>query len=282
MSYKMIQIIEPLKKFIQRRIPLFLLPFLIKIYVNFINLITIGSTDFFSIIEIETTTECNRKCVYCPNYKYDRGKHLMSEKLFKKIIDELSSINFRGRVSSHFYGEPLLDKRLPVLLKHVREKLPFSSIVIFSNGDYLTIDLFHKLIESGVNQFCITEHGGSMSKNMRKLMDYIKDKPHLDDKLFYFKLTPETPLFNRGGLVDPPVVIKFEKCRAPSDVVVIDYKGNVVLCCNDYLSSVVFGNLEKESLIQIWKKPFYKKVRKDTRQGIIDLDICKKCVGVKW
>lgn len=110
----------------------------------------------------------------------------MSEKLFKKIIDELASINFRGRVSPHFYGEPLLDKRLPDLVRYVREKLPFSSIVIFSNGDPLTINLFNKLIESGVNQFCITEHGKTMSKNMRQVMDYIKDKPHLKNKIFYF------------------------------------------------------------------------------------------------
>lgn len=281
MSNKLLNITEIAKKIIPRVIPLFMLPFFMKLYVSLKNLITVGSTDFFSIVEIETITECNRKCVYCPNYQYDRGKHLMSEKLFKKIIDELASINFRGRVSPHFYGEPLLDKRLPKLVKYIRKKLPFSSIVIFSNGDPLTIELFNKLIESGVNQFCITEHGGSMSKNMRKLMEYIKDKTHLKDKVFYFKVTPETPLFNRGGLVGPPVAIKFEKCRSPSDVVIIDYQGNVILCCNDYLSSVVFGNVENESLIQIWNQPFYKRVRKDTRNGIFELDICKKCVQLE-
>ncbi len=282
MPNKFINIIEAIKRFTLKIIPIFWLPFFMKIFVSLTNLLTVGSLDFFSIIEIETTTECNRKCVYCPNYTYDRGKHLMSEKLFKKIVDELASINFRGRVSPHFYGEPLLDKRLPDLVKYVREKLPLSSIVIFSNGDPLTIDLFNKLIESGVNQFCITEHGKTMSKNMRQVMDYIKDKPHLKNKIFYFKVKETTPLFNRGGLVEPDIKIRFEKCRAPSDVVVIDYQGNVILCCNDFFSSVVFGNVEKEFLIQIWKKPFYKKVRKDTRQGIIDLDICKKCVGVKW
>lgn len=98
-------------------IPLFALPSFMKIFFKFRNLITVGSLDFFSIIEIETITECNRKCVYCPNYQYDRGKHLMSEKCYKKIIDELAGIGFRGRVSPHFYGEPLLDKRLPDLIK---------------------------------------------------------------------------------------------------------------------------------------------------------------------
>lgn len=281
MKKKIIHILETIKNTALRIMPLFWLPFFMKFYVDLKNLLTVGSTDFFSIIEIETTTECNRKCVYCPNYTHDRGKHLMSEKLFKKIIDELASINFSGRVSPHFYGEPLLDKRLPKLIGYVREKLPLSSIVIFSNGDLLTIDLFNKLIKSGVNQFCITEHGKTMSKNMRQLMDYVKDKPNLSNKVFYFKVQPETPLFNRGGLVEPDVAIKFEKCRSPSDVVIIDYKGNVILCCNDYLSSVVFGNMEKESLIQIWNKPYYKKTRKDIRNGIFELEVCKKCVGLQ-
>jgi radical SAM protein with 4Fe4S-binding SPASM domain len=249
-----------------------------KFYVNLKNLLTIGSTDFFSIIEMETTTECNRRCVYCPQYTHDRGKNLMSEDLFKKIIDELASINFIGRVSPHFYGEPLLDKRLPDLVKYIREKLPFSNIVIFSNGDLLTTELFHKLINSGVTLFWITIHGQTMSKNMNQLMDYVKDKPQLKEKIAVFKITPETPLFNRGGLVEPDVKIRFKKCRDPSDVVSVDHQGNVVLCCNDYLGSVIFGNLNNESLIQIWKKPYYKKVRKNIREGIFELEICKNCV----
>jgi hypothetical protein len=35
----------------------------------------------------------------------------MKEELFRKIIDELSDIDFDGRISIT-YGEPLLDKRL--------------------------------------------------------------------------------------------------------------------------------------------------------------------------
>ena len=38
-------------------------------------------------------------------------------------------------------------------------------------------------------------------------------------------------------------------------------------------------NLEKEKLIEVWKKTFFKKMRKQLKNKIYTLDICKKCVN---
>ena len=66
----------------------------------------------FKTVEIETISTCNRKCVYCPNHSYERPAGLMEEAVFYKLIDELADIGFSGTLSPHFYGEPMLDKRL--------------------------------------------------------------------------------------------------------------------------------------------------------------------------
>ena len=59
-----------------------------------------------------------------------------------------------------------------------------------------------------------------------------------------------------------------------------DFNGNVLLCCNDYHSSIKFGNLEKEKIIDIWEKPIYKNFRRQLKKKQFVLPICKKCVGL--
>ena len=69
---------------------------------------------YVEIVNIETSTKCNRKCLYCPLSEYERGKNqnYMEEELFNKIISDLASINYRGTISLNIYNEPLLDKTI--------------------------------------------------------------------------------------------------------------------------------------------------------------------------
>ena len=103
----------------------------------------------FEAVEIETTTVCNRTCSYCPNSAIKRPAGNMDEALFRSIIDSLKEMDFSGRVSPHFYGEPLVDRRILKFIAYTREKLPKAFIKLFTNGDLLTYDLFLKLLESG-------------------------------------------------------------------------------------------------------------------------------------
>lgn len=230
--------------------------------------------DFFKEVELETITTCNRRCQNCPVNTHPKKPMIMDERLYTKIIDELSDIGFKGSVSPHNYGEPLLDKRLPRFMEYTRKKLPDSYIIIYSNGDFLTKELFDKLIKAGVNRFKITQYDENMSKTMKKLFSSLTKK---EKKKIYYRTLKELPLWNKGGVLDIKGK-KVNKCNRPLTTVVIDCKGQIVLCCNDYFSSVAFGNLNKEKLIDIWNKPAYRKARKDIKRGVYNYDICKKCV----
>jgi radical SAM protein with 4Fe4S-binding SPASM domain len=86
-------------------------------------------------------------------------------------------------------------------------------------------------------------------------------------------------LSNRAGLIDHAQLETKTNCSLPSDNVTIDYQGNVILCCNDYHSSIKFGNVREQHLLEIWTKPGYQKLRKNLRRGRFDLEICKKCAS---
>jgi radical SAM protein with 4Fe4S-binding SPASM domain len=207
-----------------------------------------------------------------------KNQKLMDEKLFKKIIDELADINYFGRISPHFYGEPLLDERIVDFMEYTRKKLPASNIVIFTNGDLLTIELYNRLINAGIDYFLVTQHGKNMSKNMEDLFEHLKNHGGAE-KIHYRKFTSKSSFSSRGGLLDfQPETESW--CRLSAHDLVIDYAGNVVLCCEDYHSSIKFGNLNSESIIDIYTKERYRTIRKELKKGIFRLDICKKCVGI--
>ncbi len=242
-------------------------------------------------VEIETTTICNRKCVYCPNYTSPRAPARMADSTFYTIIDSLARGNFKGRISPHFYGEPLTDDRLTSFIKHIRHRLPKVQIKLYTNGDLLTVDKYIELKNAGVDIFRISQHSEEPSDAMAGLSAYFKesrtgrsDIEYLDYHGSYNKeerpaafpgshLRPE--FTNRGGLVKAGSANR--KYCYYVDQMTIDYEGNAVLCCNDYNSSIVFGNVTKRDLFEIWNDKKYAKARKMISGGKWLFEICKKC-----
>lgn len=249
-----------------------------KVYWKLNNRRRYGTFDFFNSVEIETITMCNRRCIHCPNHYYDRGTYeklkLMDERLYFKIIDELAGFNYNGLICPHFYGEPLLDKRLPNLLEYTREKLPNCKIVIHTNGDLLTIDLYKTLIHS-VTRFVVTQYDPDMKENIKELIGY--RKKNQDDISFDYRKVGEINLNNRSGLIKLSNTKNRVVCHIPSNILTIDYNGNIILCCNDYFSNHRFGNLKDESIMDIWNKEDFIESRKWIREGEFKLKICQDC-----
>lgn len=255
------------------------------LYLKLFYLLKYGNSDMFNNINIETTTLCNRRCSYCPNSIFDRSlkqnEKLMPEEMFKKIINDLQMIKFTGRISPHFFGEPLMDKRLVRFMKYAHDVLPKAKLVIYTNADLLDTTMLENLYHVGVNHYVITLHGNDKQKEINKkrinaLEKYIKEnKRNIDINLINF--TEKTYLSNRGGLVKVKKTIKKCSFQNPTNPLVIDYKGDVLLCCNDYLGNVSFGNIASDSLLDIWNRDNFKRIRKDISRKIFKLNICKKC-----
>ena len=243
-----------------------------------------GSRDIFSILVIETHSACNRTCSYCPDSKFDRGLQSMKEMptaMYQKIVDELHDVGWQGEIAYAFFSEPLIDERLPDLLNYTQKKLPRASLAIYTNGDYLTISLYKKLMESGLTRLIITHHSEQMTDSVCKLLNYRQENP--DD----VKVTCQArPLWitNRGGIIklrDIPE-IRIIDCTWHMTTTVIDHTGTVTYCCQDFLPATKLGNLENESLLDIWRKPFYVKLRTEIRDKVYQLKVCQECKRYRW
>jgi len=202
----------------------------------------------------------------------------MPTALFHKIIDELSEIEYNGKVSPVFYGEPLLDRRIGDLMRYVRKKLPEANILIYTNGDFLTYRKYSELVKAGVDEFLVTQHGENIPPAVKELYTHFEFNTNLPVPITYQIFNPTTELYNRGGLLQLPAVNPVPGCAYEWIMrIVINYKGDVVLCNNDYLGSVTFGNLQEEKLIDIWMDKKFRNIRKKLRDQQYTLLICRKC-----
>jgi radical SAM protein with 4Fe4S-binding SPASM domain len=235
----------------------------------------------FCTVNIETTGFCNRKCFFCFNHdrfpKRERG--IMREETYKKIIDELAELKFCGRLSYAFYGEPLLDKRLPAFIEYARRRLPLCFIDIHTNGDVLDEELLITLVQNGVDHFLITNYDDDekplLESLSRKYPSHVTFRSYRD----FGKTDRAGEIFKRGNTVQAP-------CLRPSSVLVVNWKGNVLLCCQDFYQSCSFGNVKGKGLWEIWNDKQFAYYRKELRSGNRQATkICKHCDdggGVPW
>ncbi|MEJ2267757.1 MAG: SPASM domain-containing protein [Nanoarchaeota archaeon] len=233
--------------------------------------------------EIETQTDCNLSCKICPVSKNSREHYRMEKSTFKNIVDQLADLNYEGSFSPHYYNEPLLDERLPDFLDYFKTKLPKSQIIIFTNGTELEkeggLELFRNLINNGADGIVVTRY------NPKKKFNFAKKLSEEERKSFVYRvLKKNSILSNRIGLVDPKNPHTRKRCFEPSTKMVIDAYGFIKWCCNVYstiLGKYSFGNVNEESLIDIWNKPIFETFREKLREEIIKQEECKKCAGIK-
>lgn len=250
--------------------------FLTKLY----NLCHYKYPYMFNSIELDIYNVCNRSCEYCPNSKYKIPPHKMDEKLFHRIIDQLSAMKYNGRILLHRFGEPLLDDRLDNFVKYINEKCDYARIELFTNGDYLDYARFKELLEAGVDYFEITQHSNTLSEANMSLFRNMTIAEKSKVKLL---MSAQIYLCNRGGEFGSIRKEDYFKdikrpCYHPCGALIVDSYGKVVICCNDYHSSVVLGDLNNQSLMEIWKSEQFDKVRKKLAYGNRELfEICKKC-----
>ena len=246
-----------------------------KSYTRVLNFIKYRDPYFFRSVALEISTSCNRTCYYCPNHLKGTPTDFMEESTFNEIVDQLKTISFSGIINYHFYNEPLLDKRLSRFIRHVKKHLPSCINRVVSNGDFLSISMADDLINAGVTEFTITIHDTNGEALLAKLQPVLKKYPE------YVSINSihDKPLSNRGGAIEVELLDKKDSCIDPLELLQLDYKGNVLLCCNDYYRKHSFGNIWSDQIEKIWQKESFSLLRGELRNGVANLEICRICMG---
>ncbi len=117
--------------------------------------------DFPRVVQIQTRTGCNARCVFCPNSMLAAkiAPFEMDWELFTKIADEITSRPV-ARISPYLMNEPLMDREIGKKIRYLAErKRPGTVIKINSNGALLDDEMGEQLIESGLDRINFSVHG---------------------------------------------------------------------------------------------------------------------------
>jgi len=116
--------------------------------------------DYVTVINIEVSSFCNRKCSYCPVSFLEkrRGKIIfMEDDVYHKLIANLKEIDFSEKLVFNLYNEPLAAKKeFYKKLRYAKKELPNARLFFNSNGDYLDVDTLDTLAEIGVVYINVT------------------------------------------------------------------------------------------------------------------------------
>lgn len=243
-----------------------------------------------SEIEISESGVCNRKCSFCPRSdpNYQEVNEFISTKLHNKICDELRSYNYSGLIIYSGFVEPMLDKNIYNLVKYAKKTNPNSRVEIISNGDVLNADRLKKIYEHGLDRMLISLYDGEEQySKFRALGDQLK----LNDFQYVLRkrYLPEEQDFgitlsNRGGMLEnsgykiPKTKNKLKlKCFYPSYKFFIDYNGDVLMCSHDWGKKNILGNLNNQSLKEIWLSKKSLDARKKLNNADRSLSPCDVC-----
>ena len=245
----------------------------------------VGLFDAVLTIEINTTELCNRACSFCPRVDPEvypnRNLHI-SEKTVRHIIKDLQRLRFNKKVSFSGFGEPLLYKDFPWLIKEFRQHLPSVLLETNTNGDRLTSDTIKHLFDSGLNMLYINAYDGP---EQIPFFEEMIAKSQID--ISCFKLRPHWTGVNQQGLIlnnrsgalahTIQILPLKQQCFYPFYKMFIDYNGDVLSCSNDWLRKKIIGNVHNTGMEDIWADISWNDMRRNLlAQDRSELP-CKTC-----
>ena len=149
---------------------------------HFSNETTKGPMASLLTIELNISELCNRTCVFCPRVDpkiYPNRNLNMEPELISRLIDEVERMELLCRFSFSGFGEPLLHKGFPEMIRQIRDRLPDNIIEVNTSGDQLDSSIIKHLFGAGLTYLYINLYDGPEQLNKFKKM--IKDSGIGDD-----------------------------------------------------------------------------------------------------
>tara|TARA_Y100001968_G_scaffold329989_1_gene380637 strand:+ start:177 stop:1175 length:999 start_codon:yes stop_codon:yes gene_type:complete len=262
---------------------------------------------FVTVINLELSSFCNRKCVYCPVSNLEKKtKEYISNDIFNLLMAQLKHIKFSGIITMNLFNEPLSNPDYFVDRLHkIKIACPSSYVRINTNGDYLNEVILNRIRKAGINEILLTLHtvkGEEYSddlqkKKLLKKIDSLGLTKFADlkrveknknitfecilDKLRILLVSNNWSLYgvDRGGTIDRlSIQMRDAPCLVPFREVTIDYRGFVLWCYNIFRDETYsFSNISDEEIVDIYFKKSYVNLRRKLITYSKKESICRTC-----
>ncbi|MCK5039246.1 MAG: radical SAM protein [Thermoplasmata archaeon] len=262
--------------------------------------------DFPMHVDLEVNTSCNLKCFMCFQSFDPPAPEKMDTDLFKKVIDEGTKKGLCA-IKTQYRGEPLLDKRMPDLVKYAKEK-GVLEVMFNTNANLLFEDTAKALIDAGLDKIICSVDGYSkdvyesvriggnfetMLTNIQRLQDLKKEmgltKPvvrvqmvdtprnhhQIDEYIKFWGAIVENiaieDMLDWEANEEDPTPLDNWACGQIWQRLLVLADGDVLPCCRGMKGAteklMVLGNAHDISLEEIWKGEKLEALRKLHREG---------------
>ncbi|MGE3843884.1 MAG: radical SAM/SPASM domain-containing protein [Vicinamibacterales bacterium] len=248
------------------------------------------------IVQIESTNICNAKCVFCPRDEMARDQGVMAWDLFTKVVDECAQLGI-GHVRLHNYGESFVDRKLVEKIAYAKQK-GIPEVGIISNGSLITEAAARGAVEAGLDAINISldaagkevfeatrvglkydkvmagvEHilaarAAAGKRHPKLILSFVRQNNSAEERAFIERWSARadkihiTDLHNWGGTLNRESDVRYPCYRAWLTFTVL-WDGRVSLCCADFDGRHVLGNLNTQSIAEIWNNDLYRQTRRD-------------------
>ncbi len=114
-------------------------------------------------IEIEPSTQCNRRCSYCPNSAPEFAHRLTKNSFFdmdmlEKMLSDLEDIDYDKKISLVGLNEFFMHEKNFEYAELIKAFLPKSYLHVYTNGDYLDREQLERAERAGIDLLVVSFH----------------------------------------------------------------------------------------------------------------------------
>lgn len=255
-----------------------------------------------SEIRLEPTNGCNGKCIMCPREKMKRPQGVMDFELYKRIVDQAYEAGAR-QISLENYGETFLDPYIFERAAYAKAKS--METLTITNASLLDEEKCKKVLELfdviRISMYGITKdvyekiHAGlnfqQVQENARRLIALRRESKTSKTRIeMYFLLMPENKHqmekflkiyepqagavsvwkphnWGDGRIYREPLDKKLTCNRPFIGPLQVQWDGLVVPCCFDYDSRMILGDLNKQTVYEVFSGQEYNQLRAAHKEG---------------
>lgn len=246
----------------------------------------------FTIL-FEPAAVCNFRCSFCyyknPEF-LNMKRGLMEFDDFRKIADDLKAWGEIKVVRLIGFGEPLINKRTPDMVKYLKENDIAERVEITTNGSLLTDETNQRLIDSGLDYIRISVYDQDIRSQVRSLfmMRGRNDKPFIYVKnletenydnqfvVKYCMISDEVAIEQKHNWLGGTSLRQV--CPQPFKMLSVRYDGTVICCDPDWKGNTKIGNALRENIKDIWhgeKLRAFQQLQLEGRR--FENESCKNC-----
>ena len=269
------------------------------------------------LVAIETTSRCNATCNFCPYPQKETEKGAMDQALFEKIIDDCTRFPL-AKIEPLLNGEPFVDPRIIERLEHIRRRLPRTILHLVTNGNAMIPRRADEVAEmGGVDRLIISLNtldpivyrnvmGLDLERTLQNISHVLDPKRRRRvARRIYVRMVrrPDSTLeeqdrflafcrahrvrpfilaqHNYKGDIESDLPIPSHPCQMLDRVDILS-DGRVALCCSDAEGKYAWGDVRKQSVLEIYRGAVARRYRDAHRRGRRrDLEPCRGC-NVVW